>query len=185
MRPLCVTFIRHWSCVLDVTYLLLLIACIDADVTFLYQFIHLFLPPLLFPLSPLSPSPFTWSCFFPPISQLSKHCASDFPSSHILLSFFSFCSSLTPFLSPPSLCFHISSLPLLRCWKVSQSVSRQISAFIWTGHCCRTARLLKAPPKAASERWPWSSRPPTHPRVTRWSTPGTSSLPSILYPGDP
>lgn len=148
--------------------------CINTDVTFLYQFICFL---CLYPT-------FSPSSFFPPslLFQL-------FRPHHLSSSVFSFFLPL-PF--NPSLracpCLLPSSAPSLpphRCWKVSQSVSRRISASIWTGHCCRTVRLLKAPPRAASGRWPWSSRPPTHPLATRWSTPGTSSPPSTSYPGDP
>lgn len=89
------------------------------------------------------------------------------------------------FYSPGRLLLLIFPLLLLRCWKASLSVCRLTSASTLTGRCCRTVRLLKAPQRDASGRWPWSSRPPMHPQVTRWSTPAMSSPPSTSYPGDP
>lgn len=160
------------------------VACDNIDVTFLYQIIR-----FLYPASPLSLLSFSIAFF-----HLFRSTYIYFFLTPYLLLFlvsFSFTSwpplILYPSL-PHSLLVPVSSLPLLplpRCWKASQSVSRRISVSIWTGRCCRTVRLLKAPPRAASGRWPWSSRPPTHPLVTRWSTLEMSLPPSISYPGDP
>lgn len=161
----------------------LLIGCINTDVTFLYQFICFL---CLYPT-------FSPSSFFPPSSPLPTLSPYYFSSPPAFLCFLLLPSFLPSLSISRYVLVLVSSLPLLprslpppaRCWKVSQSVSRRISASIWTGRCCRTVRLLKAPLRAASGRWPWSSRPPTHPLVTRWSTPGTSSPPSTSYPGDP
>lgn len=124
---------------------------------------------------------------------LSYRFLSALQSRHVLFFFLMPCLLLF-FIPAPPHSPHPSSLPVSsvllllsppRCWKASPSVSRPISASIWTARCCRTARLLKAPPRAVSGRWPWSLRPPTLPPVTHWSTLETSWPPSISYPGDP
>lgn len=63
-----------------------------------------------------------------------------------------------------------------RCWRVSRSACRPTSASTSTRACCRAARPSAAPPRAASAPWPWGSRPPMRPPVTRWCTAETCSL---------
>lgn len=111
---------------------------------------------------------------------------SNLPVWNHLLQFLYFFPSISKLVSFSSL--HSPSLFLFlllpRCLKASQSVSRQISAFIWTGLCCRTVKLLKGPLRAACGRWPWSSKPPTHPLETRWSMQEMCSLLCTSYPVD-
>lgn len=54
----------------------------------------------------------------------------------------------------------------LRSWRVSQSACRRISASTSTRTSSRAVRRFAEPLRAASELWPWGSRPPTHPLET-------------------
>lgn len=88
---------------------------------------------------------------------------------------------LSPWLQ--SLCF--DPCFIFRCWRVSQSACKQISAFTSTRTCSTAARPFEEPLKAACGPWPCGSRPPTHPRETHSSTAETCWPCSTLSPVAP
>lgn len=73
-------------------------------------------------------------------------------------------------------CFGVSLTTLCvhrRCWKVSLSACRQISAFTSTGIFFTTAKRSKEPPKAAWGPWQCTLKPLTPLQETRWCTAAT------------